>query len=738
MKLLIIILFTAASFSFSQETGRIRGFVTDSTNGESLPFCNVVIDELKTGASTNDRGIFYLNSVPVGKKYNLTISYIGYKTKSVEVEVIKNQLTDISIQLFPLSIELQTVEKIGEKIVQKNKTDIGVEQISIKQLEYLPKGIETDVMRSLQNIAGVRSTGDVSARYYVRGGTSDQNLVLLNGVTIYNPFHSLGLFSVIDPDMINSMEFYKGGYSSEFGGRLSSVLNVVSKDGNKKRYSALAAVSLLTAKGLVEGPIPNGSFIFTGRKSYSTDVLKKFLNDETVPIDFYDASFKLNYSSSDIFNNAKFVVFGFLSSDKIKYDDPLREEYSWKNNLFGFEWLQVYDVPIFSRLGISLSNFEGVIIPNASALKSRNNQLKDFSINYDLNIITASKDEMAFGLNIKLLDSKLFLENKYGVESDLNKFAGNFSFYGKYKFLRFEDFGADIGSRFIITGLNSETSSVPEPRVSFTYRLLPVLALKGAWGIYYQELTAITDESEVISLFEPWIIIPDNMQSASSINYSGGIEYNLSPEFTFTTEAYYRIIHNLPIINDKKYKTTDPDLVSGKGESYGFEFTSKYSDRALNVTASYTLSWAYKEVNNYLYYPKYDTRNAVNFSMDYNFGGGWIASSTWTYYSGLPFTQITGIYDKFYFNNLLDPYGQNGQFQPYQILGDKNIERLPQYHRLDLGITKRTEFNFMNIELGLNIINVYNRENIFYYQRDSGKRVNMLPFLISGTVKIEI
>ena len=149
---------------------------------------------------------------------------------------------------------MQTVEKIGEKVTEKNSTDIGLQKLTLRQLEVLPKGVETDVFRSLQYLPGVQATGDVSAKYYVRGGTGDQNLVLLNGVTVYNPFHAFGLFSVIDPEIINSLEFYKGGFAAEYGGRISSVLSVITKDGNKNKYSLKASSSYLTEKHLLKVP----------------------------------------------------------------------------------------------------------------------------------------------------------------------------------------------------------------------------------------------------------------------------------------------------------------------------------------------------------------------------------------------------------------------------------------------------------------------------------------------------
>ncbi len=647
-------------------------------------------------------------------------------------------MNDIEVKLKPLSIELQTIEKIGEKIIQKNSTDIGLERISIRQVENLPKGVETDVMRSLQYLPGVSNTGDVSAKYYVRGGTSDQNLVLLNGVTIYNPFHSLGIFSVIDPDMINSIEFYKGSFTSEFGGRISSVLNVVSKDGNKNRFSGKASISFLSTKAVVEGPIPNGSFMVTARKSISDKILKKFLNDQTVPIDFYDLSFKLNYSSPDLWHNAKFVFFGFMSGDKLDYDDPARENFNWKSNLLGFEWLQIYDVPIFSRIAVSLSQFDGEVIPNLTTIKPKKNTINDFNVSVDFNLVSGSKDEVGLGLNLKVLDTQLLSENLKGAITDISRFSGNFSLYGKYKLLRFDNFGLDAGSRLNVSGLTRSGSLVPEPRISLNYRFLPFVSFKAAWGIYLQEVATVSDEDEVISIFEPWIIIPGYLEPSKGIQYSAGIDVDINEVTQFSIEGYYKLTQNLPIINSKKYYDFEDDLINGSGESYGWEFLLRYTNSPIAFTGSYALSWAYKKVDDYLYYPKYDSRHAINFSLEYSLGAGWVASSVWSYSSGLPFTQLNGYYDKIYLTNIFDPWYESGNLNPYLILGNQNLGRLPAYHRLDLSVSKTTELLGLKTEIDFSIVNVYNRKNIFYFERDTGEQVNMLPFLLTATFRVEI
>ena len=735
---LIAFLSSSLNITSAQSLGNLRGFVTDSTNGEALAFGNVYIEKINQGTSTDEIGMFLFTSLQANKSYELTISYVGYKTKVISVFIEPDKLAQYDVALVPLSIELQVVEKIGEKIIEKNATDISLEIVPIKQIDVLPLGVETDVFKYIQNTPGVTSTGDVSAKYYVRGGDSNQNLVLLNGVTIYTPYHSLGLFSAIDPEMINSAEFLKGAFDSQYGGRLSSVLNILSKDGNKNRFGLTATLSSLTAKGLIEGPIPNGSFMLSGRKSHSTDILNKYFRNESIPIDFYDLSFKLNYSSKEIFENANFSIFGFLSSDVVKYDSPLRESFDWKNQVFGFQWLQIYDVPLISRLGIAVSNFDGEVIPNESSLKPQKNKVNDVDVSFDMNVVYDNKDELGGGVNFNFIETNFFQQNKVGATSDLNQVAGNLSVFGNYKFLRWENFGADIGTRFIVTGLNKYSSGTFEPRINLTYRLFSNLAIKGAWGIYLQEITTVSDEDELISVFDPWIIIPDYLNPSRSIQYNIGLSYNIMPGLNSSVEGFYKIFQDLPIINDQKYLASDPDLLEGKGESYGWEFLFEAGINPVSLNVSYTLSWAYKEVNDWVYNPKYDTRHQFNSILEINLGSGWITGLIWNYASGLPFTQLIGYYDKFYLDNLNSSDYGGGEFNPYSILGDRNLGRLPDYHRLDISLTKRFNISLSKWEVTVTAINVYDRKNVYYFDRDTGEVVNMLPFFLSGAIKLKL
>ncbi len=271
----LFILLISFTSIYSQSTGSLRGLVIDSTSGEPLPYCNIILKETKTGTTTDQRGYFFFPSLKPGL-YTIVISYIGYTTEAIEVKIIRNAMAQMDIKLLPSAVTLPTLEKVGEKYNFEEKPDVSVNRIYTRELETIPKGVETDLLRSLKFLPGVSSTGDVTARYNVRGGASNQNLVLLNDIPVYSPFHALGLFSVIDPDVISVAEFYKSGFPVEYRGRLSSLLKIITKDGNKNEFGGIASGSFLSGKALVEGPIPDGSFILTGRKSYSNKILKNF------------------------------------------------------------------------------------------------------------------------------------------------------------------------------------------------------------------------------------------------------------------------------------------------------------------------------------------------------------------------------------------------------------------------------------------------------------------------------
>jgi hypothetical protein len=716
--------------------------LTDSLSGEVLPYGNIFIKSLKEGTSTDNRGYYLFPSLPAPGVYDVLVSYVGYEDKEIETIVQANQSTLLNIQLTPVSLELQTIEKVGQRIDGDKKPDISVHTITIKELESIPQGVEADILRSIQYIPGVTITSDVSAKYYVRGGSNNQNLVLLNDATVYNPFHALGMFSIVDPAMINSFDFFKGGFPTEYSGRVSSVLDLVTKYGNKNRFSGTASISLLTTKAIFEGPIPNGSFIVTGRKSISNEVLKNFYNNNSVPVDFYDLSFNLNYANNKFWKDARFILHGFYSEDKIINDNPLKADYSWKNAVYGISYFQVSDSPLFYKLSFNVSNFDGEVIPKLSKIKPKQNEVQDFTFKCDFTYVFPGNDILDVGFKVNSIKTNLYLQNSFGELSKISSEGAtvNWSIYAKYQLLQIENLGLEVGTRlnFISLAEGGYNGKPFEPRFRLTYRINPLIKIQASAGVFLQELTTLHDEDEIISVFEPWIILPDYISATRSIHYTAGIDFIFTGNWKFGIEGYYKKTTNLPLLNKDKVFPTDPDLILAESEAYGAEFLNRLFSKDINFTTSYSLAWAYNELGNIRYKPKYDIRHSLNLLLELNLGKGWSFSTVWSYKSGIPFTRLTGYYDKFYFDDNPGEFSILDMYSRFTLLDEKNTGQTPDYHRLDLNLSKRFEFPFMKLFVGFSILNLYDRENLFYFNLHTGERVNMLPFLPSISIKAEI
>ncbi len=430
----LIVLFINSNVSIGQEKGILRGFVSDSLNSQPLPYANVYIKELNRGTTTDFQGYFIFTSLPP-LKLNVFITYLGYKTEQLDIKIEAGKISEIKVQLSPTSIQIDTVEAVSKRIINENVSDLGLHKIAIRDIEYLPKGVELDLFRSLQNLPGVQSGGDVSLRFFARGSSSNENLVLLDNATIYNPFHAVGILSAIDPDIINSIEFYKSGFPVEYANRLSSVININSIEGNKNSLSAKAGISLLTGKLLLQGPIPFGSFVINVRKNYTDAILKKFRNNNSLPVDFFDLYAKINYANNDFIQGAKFSLSTYFSWDKILYKNPKREDFTWDNKFISFNYFQITDSPFFFKLNISYSGFAGEIIPNNSGNKKVKNKVDDITASVDFNYIFDSEDIIIGGIKITDIRTNLNVRNYLDFEDNQDVKGSSLSAYLKYNLL---------------------------------------------------------------------------------------------------------------------------------------------------------------------------------------------------------------------------------------------------------------------------------------------------------------
>ena len=724
--------------SLAQEpayTGILRGLVSNEETGGFIPHVNVVIKGTHLGASTTGTGYFIIPWIPVGD-HTVIVSHVAYSTQELTVRIRPKEITEVAIQLSPRIIESEQLEVTAKVPPRPNEADLGLTKLSVDEIKMVPQLAEPDVFRVRQLLPGVSATSDVSVRYYVRGGGSDQNLVLLNGATIYNPFHTLGIFSVVDPEIVSALEFYKGGFPPVYGDRLSSVLHIVTKEGNTYHYGGMAQVGLLSGKVAVEGPIPSGSLILTGRKSWYAQVLKDRLPASQAPFDFYDLYGQISLHNEAVDKNSRFTVFGFLTDDKVRNEDPYQADYRVANTIAGATWRKVWPSPLYSVAGVSYSGLRAELDPKLSQASPRRNAVDDVTVDWDFTYLYGSRDELAFGAHLKLLDMELDVRNASGYHYLFTQSGTDFSLYGEYKFYRWESFGASVGLRVKFASFTVRGPVLAEPRISLTYRLNPVMALKGSFGYYSQELVTLTDENELVSIFEPWLIMPEYLSSSMAVHSALGFTAYLSEQATVELEAYYKSTNDLIDVNEEKYGPRDRDFINVQGRSTGLEGLFAYEPGWLLLRASYALSWATKINGALEYFPRYDTRHAASFFTGVRIPGGWTFSATWVFRSGMPFTPISGYYHRLGFSDDTPSYDPSA-FDAVIDWGEKNSGRLPAYHRLDLGVTKRIDADPLTITVEGSIVNVYNRSNIFYYDRDTGKRTNMLPFLPSLSVKVE-
>jgi len=721
--------------SYAQEQrGIIKGIVTDSSTGETLPFATVIIEDTKLGTATNVHGFYIITNVPYGV-YRVKVSSVGYETQTKQIIVMRAEATTSNFHLSPKPIELQPIVRTVERRKLESETNISVQTLGPEEIKLVPPTVESDLFRVLKVFPGVIATSDVSSQFYVRGGGGDQNLILLDGMTVYNPFHALGLFSIFDADAIKSVDFFTGGFGAEYGTRLSSVLNITTRDGNKNRFSGKLSASLLTGKALLEGPLGfwDGAWMISARKSYFDAILKKFVNRD-LPLSFYDVIAKVNTRWSD---DTQLAIQGFLSDDNIRNPQITEPNFHWWNRAFGISVSQLLSDRFLAQGTFSRSFFSASVDPQQSSTSPQSTSIEDVYFNTSFTYFTDSHDEIHFGFMYNLPEMSYQLVNAAGFAVDTSGTTVETALWGKYKWLAIEKFALEIGLRLNYISLLDEFKYAFEPRISFKLQLHPRLAFKGSFGRYRQRMITVSNEDDVISLFEAWIPIQTTLPPEEALHYVLGFEGTLWNFLDVSVVGYYKSFNNLLGYNRDKIDRHDPDYVPGHGKASGVELFLKATTESFSGLLSYTLGSSSRTTNNYTYPPRYDRTHSLNFVAGYRFPGGWEFNIHWEFGSGLPFTRIIGFYDRLTFDGFFDSTYVHETGKPYTILGNKNEGRLPSYHRLDIGIAKVFFVGQFKVSLEASVVNVYNRKNIFYFNRDTGEQVNMLPMMPTVNLRVE-
>lgn len=724
-------------FLFAQAQVDLRGVVTDSTSGERLPFINVTIQGTNKGAATNINGFYLIPNISPGT-YEVVASAVGYRKSVQKIAVKGDASVTLNFRLSQISVELDevVVTESSKREFQEISTSIHV--LDQRDLKMTPATVQTDVFRAIQILPGISSTSDVSSQFYVRGGAGDQNLILLDGMKMYNPYHAFGLFSMFDSDIVNTTEVYTGAFPPGYGGRLSSVVNLTTKDGNKSGITAKGNLNFLSTKVQVEGPaLENGRWIINGRKSLFSRSLKNFFQED-VPISFFDFFVKGSIDQ-DSTTSAKLGVQAFLSGDDLLSPDPLNPNYKWRNLAVGFSATALVQDRLFVYATLGGTSFSAERDPKQSTTATAaSTSIQEFSVRANATYYTDSKDLYFFGFDLSFPSLEYNLINNLGAPRQLKSTLAEVATWARYQ-STFGRLKTDIGFHIEVgpmfqrgTGLHGV-----QPRINLSYELPYAWRAKLSYGLFTQNIIAVNNEDDLISIFDAWIEVPQSLDTERAHHYVVGIEGNLSPTLSTSLQGYYKSFESLVTYNRDKVDARDPDYINGTGKAYGAEALIRYGSGPLDLYAAYTLSWARLRQGSYSYVPRYDRRHNLKLLGMIQITGDLHVTLRWDLSSGFPYTQTVGFYDRISFTNFDKNPFQYETGSPYTRLGEKNAKRMPTYHRLDLNIGYRFAMAGLRGSVGLNVINVYDKKNILYFDRSTGQQVNMLPFFPSATLNLE-
>lgn len=768
---LFILFVFITGLGWSQNTAAIRGFVYNKANGEPIPFSSVYLKGTTFGVNTDLNGFFNLNRIPPGEYY-LTVINLEFDTLIEKVTLSAGQVLNKKLFVNKGGINLEEVEVNAKSSEKLENTNVAIQKIDPVIINKLPSVGEPDIAQYLQVLPGVVFTGDQGGQLYIRGGLPVQNKVLLDGLVIYNPFHSIGLFSVFDSEIMKNASVYSAGFGAEYGGRTSSIMDVTTRDGNKKYASGKVSVSTFGAKTVLEGPFvklkENGntsaSYVFSAKHSYlpqTSKILYPYANANGLPFYYTDLFGK---ASINTIGGSKISVFGFNFNDRVDYSDVA--SFAWQNSGIGTNFVLV---PSSSNILV-----EGVFAYSKYRIDYKNPSLESDSKNSDVSSVNTGFNfvrfiglqELRYGFEGVITTAAYQVKNPSFAVINIGRSTTDIAGFIKHKFI-------DKEKKIIFEpGLRLQYYASlgyfsPEPRASVKINFTKKIRFKGAAGLYSQTLMSANSDRDIVNLFYGFINAPENQDiSKTYLSKSGevntvnssiqranhlvsGIELDLFKNFELDVEVYQKFFNQIININrDKVFddNTTNANrpeelkknFVIEQGRARGFDVVLKYDKKRFYFWAVYSLTFNNRWVGNNStgvvtsYPPNFDRRHNVNLVTSYNFGKkkNWEVNLRWNYGSGFPFTQTQG------YINQLNPQGNinynfntgngNLNFIPAAINGG----RLPDYHRLDFGVKYKYHLSEKSmLEINFGATNVYNRENIFYVDRFTFKRINQLPFM---------
>jgi hypothetical protein len=741
------------------QTGTIKGFAYLKSSGEPVLFTTVYLKGTNMGQATDVNGYFSISQVPPGD-YTIMVSSMGFDTLQEPVTVKAGAIISKKLYLVQSDVKLKEVEVSAETVAKQGETQISVNKIDPVIIKKLPTvGGEPDLAQYLQVIPGVIFTGDQGGQLYIRGGSPVQNKVLLDGMIVYNPFHSIGLFSVFDADIIRNADVYSGGFGSEYGGRISSIMDITTRDGNKKRVAGKVAASPFGAKLLLEGPLKKYkedgnatiSYIVSAKTSYlptTSKVLYNYIDPNGLPFSFNDYYGKISFNSN---NGSKLNLFGFNFNDKVSY--KALQDMNWKSYGGGGNFLLVpQNSPILVNGNFAYSEYKILLKPELEEPKS--SSIKGFNMGLGFTYFMG-KNELNYGFEVLGFRTDFDLYNSVRKHISQVENTTEIGGYAKYKYVS-RNKKLIIEPSFRLQYYASLNNISPEPRLSFKWNITPHIRFKGAGGMYSQNLIAANSDRDVVNLFYGFLSGPDDapkmpdgstakskLQKAN--HYIAGFEFDLTRRLDLNIEAYRKDFTQLTNLNPAKLSESDPDFINETGKAQGVDVVLKYDYKRLYIWFVYSLGYISRydgilkdEAGNKIAYrPNFDRRHNANVVVSYTFGKNrnWEVDARWNLGSGFPFKPTGGFYENIPFTGgvTTDYTTTNGDLNYFFDAG--NVKRLPWYHRLDINVKRSFQFaENTKLETAVGATNVYDRNNIFYFDRIQYKRVDQLPFLPTASL----
>lgn len=762
---------TVSIVSFSQDH-TIRGFLFNNVNSEVVPFEKVVLiptvkEQAILGAAADVNGFFSIPKVPMGT-YLLKVQSADFKEYNKEITVsTKGGITELRIDLLEEdATDIGEVEISAETKAKTTEVLMSVTKLDKKGLERIPSvGAENDITAAFSVTPGVVTTGDQGGQLYVRGGTPIQNKVLLDGMTIYNPFHSIGFFSIFETELVKNVDIYTGGFDSKYGGRISSVMDITYRDGNKKNFGGKVSVSPFLAKLVVEGPMYRakegrpgaGSFIFSAKHSLldytSKDLYRGVNNGNGLPYNFTDLYGKLTFATGQ---GSKISVFGFSNTDKVNYNESAALDFQQAGG--GLSWILLPGGgKTFIKGHLTASSYKTNF--NEVGTQPRTSSIFGTDLGFDFSYFLKNESQIDYGIGINIFKTDYLTYNEVASKIQDQNNTVEIGAYANYKFVT-KRFVVQPGLR--VQAYASLSTISLEPRLGVKYNASDFFRLKLSGGRYSQNFTTASSDRDIVNLFNGLLSAPSNVQqnfiteSGKEKNPKNGIQYSwhaiLGGEFDLTKnlmlniEGYFKYFPQLSNINvNKLYEDVSEfskeddvykkDFLIESGKSYGVDVLLKYSKNRLFLWGVYSYGKSTRWDGFVTYAPVFDRRHNVNLVGSYAFGKkkDLELNVRWNFGSGLPFTPTSGYYQTESFGQgVTSDYTTSNSTGVGVLLGEFNSKRLPTYHRLDITVKKQFKFkNKTELEIIAAVTNAYNRKNIFYVNRVTNAKIYQFPFLPS-------